>query len=163
MSTKLKALTVGDKSLSYANWAKITKLNPELIRSRKRRGWTPEQCVGFAPPPPIPKRKPGPTGPHRRPNNLKEFEAIELKKIIVEQIDHLTIGAEVAIVRTIAGKTLQAAADACGWSEKHQWHLENGSMKWTAKSLETFNNVARGWVNGSDDNNAASSERVESV
>jgi hypothetical protein len=160
--SNLVSLRVGDRELLLSNWAKLTGVNRGTLYSRIKAGWTPEQVIGEEARPRVKAKPRSLKGkPKPRKNRLMEVAQVELitKTVTTVVTDDKEIGKAAKAIRILAGLSLSQAAISLGWTLMHVWEMERGRTKWKQKHIDHFNNVARGWVNnGSDDNNAASSE-----
>ena len=142
----VKTLTVNGQTLSFANWSKLRKINVKLLRARDNRGWTPAQCVGIDPPP-VQKKPYSEGGPRVwRPNILANWEPMQEIVKTVQVLDHDAMAAKANRIRRLAGRSLQEAADECGWTLSTQSNLESGKSKWTPQKLQRFNEVAKVWA-----------------
>jgi hypothetical protein len=141
---KPQTLTVGSETRSIGIWAKLTGIQPQAIRARVQRGWTPEQCVGRQAPPAVNQTRRARHSPWKRPNNLTDFHGLEVAQKLV--VDSVETGKRAKAIRKAAGKTVAAAAADMGWKIHCLEQLEYGRMSWTPERIEIFNNAAKGWV-----------------
>jgi DNA-binding XRE family transcriptional regulator len=148
------SLRVGDREFLIGNWCKITGIPLNTLYGRVKAGWTPEEVIGEKERPRsnlVPRREFGP--PKARENNLTEHVEIRVvKKVITKEVvDNEAIGQAAREIRIKAGLSLDQASDRLGISLGSLHKLEKGTSNWTAKKIENFNQVSKGWVNNDND------------
>ena len=144
---EMMTATVDGLTLSFSNWAERTGIDADLMRWRKRNGWTDRQIVGVDPrPPQQPNAGSMRRGPMHRLNVLFQFTPLELITRTVVQIDDRATGQECKRIRMAAGKSAEAAGREFGCSGDTIYKIESGGVAFTQVLLDRFNQIAAGWV-----------------
>lgn len=138
-------LTHNGKTLSIANWSKLTNILPDTIRARRKAGWPDAACLGFEPPP----RHMHNGHMVRNPcladkRSTEPPEPLLIVTKTVEVIDGSTVGKNAKRIRRKLGVTQEQAAKDLMCPEYPKY--ERGERRWTEEMIERFNAVAAGWV-----------------
>lgn len=138
-------LTYNGKTLSVGNWAKLRRIKPDTIRSRKVRGHSDAVCLGYELFPRKRREKPvPPDSTLAKKQSANPPETLVAQTVLIEVIDSIAVGKEAKRIRRAAGVTQQQAMAQMRVGEYDK--LERGERQWTDALIERFNAVAAGWV-----------------